>query len=459
MGLLAPMTRSTLVDFNSHPRACSYRGRMMLDPFEMTALILAATTLASWINARTLKLPVAVGLLVVGLLTSACVGLADLAMPKIGIGPLFGLIERQIDFPYLVLNIMLAYLLFAGAMNVNLAALIGRGWAVAVLAVIGTVITTMLIAAAFWGVCRLVGIEMSLTWAMVFGALITPTDPIAVLAMTKRTDLQPGLQAQLEGEALFNDGVAVVLFKALLAYAVSGSAGGAGGHMDLAPLAEHAAIEAFGGIALGLVLAVVAVWIMAAVDDWITETLITFATASLVYAVALNLGLSGPLGVVAAGLVMGSGWSERSMAPRARAYIHSFWHVIDEGMNAVLFFLVGIKAFSLQLSFVALVLMASAAVMVLAARWMTVSALGAGLMLAGKRLPLKLYNVLTWAGVRGGLSIALVLSIPDFPGRQAIFAAALGVVVFSIVVQSMTMEALALRTGYGSAKANPEPTH
>lgn len=425
----------------------------------MTALILSATTLASWINARTLKLPVAAGLLVVGLLTSAGVGLADLAMPGAGIGALFRSIERQIDFSYLVLNIMLAYLLFAGAMNVNLSALIARGWAVAVLAVLGTVITTLLIAIGFWGACQLLGIDLAPSWALVFGALITPTDPIAVLAMTKRTDLEPGLQAQLEGEALFNDGVAVVLFKVLLAYAVGAGAGGAAGQMDLTLLAEHAAIEALGGIALGLVVAVVAVWIMAAVDDWITETLITFATATLVYAVALNLGLSGPLGVVAAGLVMGSDWSERSMAPRATAYIHSFWHVIDEGLNAVLFFLVGIKAFALDLSFVALVLMASATVMVLAARWVTVSALGAGLMLAGKRLPLKLYNVLTWAGVRGGLSIALVLSIPDFPGRQAIFAAVLGVVVFSIVVQSMTMERLALRTGYGSAKANPEPTH
>lgn len=453
------MLRLVAVDFNSQLSVCGYRRRMTLDPFEMTALILAATTLASWINARTLKLPVAVGLLVVGLLLSACVGLADLAMPSLGVGALFGSIEQQIDFPYLVLNILLAYLLFAGAMNVNVAALIGRGWAVGALALIGTVITTILIAAAFWGLCRLLGIDMPLSWALVFGALITPTDPIAVLAMTKRTDLEPGLQAQLEGEALFNDGVAVVLFKALLAYAMGAGAGAAAGHMDLALLAEHAAIEAFGGIALGLVVAVVAVWVMAAVDDWITETLITFATATLVYAVALNLGLSGPLGVVAAGLVMGSNWSERAMAPRATAYIHSFWHVIDEGMNAVLFFLVGIKAFSLQLSPMALVLMASAAAMVLAARWVTVSALGAGLMLAGKTLPVKLYNVLTWAGVRGGLSIALVLSIPDFPGRQAIFAAALGVVVFSIVVQSMTMERLALRTGYGSAKAVPDPTH
>jgi CPA1 family monovalent cation:H+ antiporter len=300
---------------------------------------------------------------------------------------------------------------------------------------------------------------MPVSWALVFGALISPTDPIAVLAMTKRTDLEPHLQAQLEGEALFNDGVAVVLFKALLAYAIGQGAGEAGGHTDLSVLAHHAAIEAFGGIALGLVVAVIAVAILFAVNDWITETLITIATATLVYAVALHFELSGPLGVVAAGLVMGSKWAERAMAPHSREYIHPFWHVIDEGMNAVLFFLVGIKAYELHFSPMALVLMAAGAAMVLASRWIAVSVLGSALLLIGRKVPLKLYNVLTWAGVRGGLSVAMVLSLPDIPARQPIFAAALGVVIFSIVVQSMTMEKLALRTGYGSVKAEPEPTH
>jgi CPA1 family monovalent cation:H+ antiporter len=431
----------------------------MLNLFEMTALILSVTTLACWINAKILKLPVAAGLLVVGLAFSAAIALADLVKPDLGLGVMFKALEQQVDYPGLVLNFMLAYLLFAGAMNVNVGALIKRGWAVAVLAVFGTLITTALIAAAFWGVCSLAGIDMPVSWALVFGALITPTDPIAVLAMTKRTDLEPELQAQLEGEALFNDGVAVVLFKALLAYAIGQSAGGAVRHMDLSVLAQHAAIEAFGGIAVGLIVVLVAVAILAAVNDWITETLITIATATLVYAIALHFGLSGPLGVVAAGLVMGSDWGARAMALHATKYIHSFWHVIDEGMNAVLFFLVGLKAYELHFSLTALMLMVVGAAIVLASRWIAVATLGSGLILIGQRVPLKLYNVLTWAGVRGGLSVALVLSLPDIPVRQPIFAASLGVVLFSIVIQSMTMERLALRTGYGSSKAEPEPTH
>ena len=431
---------------------------MTLNLFEMAALVLSVTAAASWINARTLKLPVAVGLLVVGLALTVVVALIETLAPGLGLGAAYRTLEGQIDFSALVLNFMLAYLLFAGAMNVNLAALARRGWAVAALAILGTVISTGLIAAAFWGICRLVGVDMSVSWALVFGALISPTDPIAVLAMTRRTDLEPHLQAQLEGEALFNDGVAVVLFKALLAYAM-GQAAGAGGHADFAALSQHALAEAFGGIGLGLILAVLAGLILHAVHDWITETLITVATATAVYAVALHLGLSGPLGVVAAGLVMASPWAKRSLSLHSQAYIHPFWHVVDEGMNAVLFFLVGVKAFELRLDFGVLAIMLASPVIVLAARWLTVAGLGSALPLIGRKAPLKLYNVLTWAGVRGGLSIAMVLLLPDIPERQMIFAAALSVVVFSIGVQSMTMERLALRTGYGSPRADVEPTY
>lgn len=431
---------------------------MTLTLFEMAALVLSVTAAASWVNAVTLKLPVAVGLLVVGLGLTVLAALCEALLPGLGVGGTYRALAGQIDFPTLVLDFMLAYLLFAGAMTVDLAALARRGWAVAALATVGTLLSTALIAAAFWGLCRLVGVEMPVSWALVFGALISPTDPIAVLAMTKRTDLEPHLQAQLEGEALFNDGVAVVLFKALLAYAV-GQAAGAGGQTDIAALGGHALVEAFGGIGLGLVAALLAGLILHAVNDWITETLITVATATLVYAAALHLGVSGPLGVVAAGLVMASPWAKRALSQHSREYIHPFWHVIDEGMNAVLFLLVGVMAIALRLDAQAVVLLVAGPVIVLACRWITVALMGSTLPLFRRKASLKLYGVLTWAGVRGGLSIAMVLLLPEGPERQAIFAAALGVVIFSIVVQSLTMERLALRTGYGSPRADGEPTY
>ncbi|MBI5942565.1 MAG: cation:proton antiporter, partial [Caulobacterales bacterium] len=193
--------------------------------------------------------------------------------------------------------------------------------------------------------------------------------------------------------------------------------------------------------------------------DWVTETLITVATATLVYAVAVHLELSGPLGVVAAGLVMASSWAKRALSPPSREYIKPFWHVVDEGMNAVLFLLVGIKAIELRLDPPALALLVAGPVIVLAARWIALALPGSALGLFGNRIPLKLYNVLTWAGVRGGLSMAMVLSLPAIPERNLILAATLGVIMFSIVVQSMTMEKLALRTGYGSVRTEPEPTH
>lgn len=430
---------------------------MTLNLFEMAALILTVTAFACWLNANLFKLPVAVGLLIVGLLFTGLVMIADAILPGLGLGEAFRQLERQVDYPALVLNFMLAYLLFAGAMNVNLPALARRGWAAGALAIVGTAITAGLVATGFWWVCRLLGYDMPVSWALVFGALISPTDPIAVLAMTKRTDLEPHLQAQLEGEALFNDGLAVVLFKALLAFALGSAAEHVG--IDLMAISQHALVEAFGGMAVGLVIALAAVAILYVIEDWATETLITIATATLVYAVNLHFHLSGPLGVVVAGLVMGSQWAERGMSARSRDYIHPFWHVLDEAMNAVLFLLVGLKAIELKLDFPALALMLIGPALVLAARWIAIALPGSALPLIRRKASLKLYNVLTWAGVRGGLSVAMVLSLPDIAQRQPIFAATLGAVIFSIVVQSMTMEKLAIRTGYGMPRTPAEPTH
>lgn len=209
-------------------------------------------------------------------------------------------------------------------------------------------------------------------------------------------------------------------------------------------LLGHGLVEAFGGALLGLAVGAVAVAVIHAVEDWATETLLTIATAVVVYAACLNLGLSGPIGVVCAGLIVGSKWAERGMSPASLRYIHPFWHVADEGLNAILFLLVGLEAFRMELTGPALVLLIAAPLLVLAARWLVLAVPGLAL-----RLPLKLTNVLTWAGVRGGLSLAMALSLPDRPERGLILAATLGVIVFSILVQSLTMERLALKTGYG----------
>lgn len=422
---------------------------------EIAASILAATALACWLNANLLKLPVAVGVLILGLLVSAIVAVVDLAAPGLGLGAGYSAFVGHIDYAKLVLQFMLGYLLFAGAMNVNLGALARRGVAVAVLAVVGTLITAGLIAAGFWGVAQLAGYDLSPQWALVFGVLISPTDPIAVLAMTKRTALQEELRAQIEGEALFNDGVAVVLFRAAAAMAIAQG----GGSIDIGHLAGHAAIEAFGGALVGLAGGLLGVLILYVVDEWATETLITVAIATGVYAFNNHFELSGPIGVVVAGLVVGSKWGERSMSEHTLRYIHPFWHVVDEALNAVLFFVLGLVAWNLkpEPGFAWFIL--AAPVLVLAARWVAIAIPSLALPLVKRRASGALLRVLTWAGVRGGLSTAMALSLPDTPQRQIVLAGTMAVVVFSMVVQSMTMEKLAVRTGYGAPREKPDPTY
>ncbi|MBS0295934.1 MAG: sodium:proton antiporter [Proteobacteria bacterium] len=421
--------------------------------FELTALVLVVTAGACWLNARLLRLPLAVGLLLIGLGLTLVVAAVDRLAPGLAYGAAFGGLLARIDYPALVLNVLLAYLLFAGAMNVNLGALRQRGWAVAILATLGTLITAGIVGLGFYGLAHMVGIAMPLSWALVFGVLISPTDPIAVLAMTKRTALQEELRAQLEGEALFNDGVAVVLFRAALAYAVGSGAD----HLSLSGLSSHALIEAGGGAVVGLAGGVFAMAVIRAVDDWATETLVTLATATAVYALALHLHWSGPIGVVVAGLVAGSDWAGRGMSRRTVDHLHPFWRMVDEGMNAVLFLLLGLKAWELRLDPAALILAVAAPLLILAARWIAMALPTALLPLVKRRGSLALVNVLTWAGVRGGLSAAMALSLPEGPWRQPIVAATFGVVIFSIVVQSMTMERLALKTGYGEPRPEPEP--
>jgi CPA1 family monovalent cation:H+ antiporter len=283
----------------------------------------------------------------------------------------------------------------------------------------------------------------------VFGVLISPTDPIAVIAMTRRSTLQPELQAQLEGEALFNDGVAVVAFKAVTAFAI----GSGLDHGVSLALAEQAALAAVGGAGLGLVCGFAAVLLIRVVDDWISETLITVATATAVYALALHFDLSGPVGVVVSGLVVGSQWAERRMSKVTLRHIHPFWRVLDEGMNAVLFFLLGVEVWALGGTWSLVWLAVCGPVVVLLARWVAVSIPLSLLPLAKGERRVNLINVVTWAGVRGGLPVAMALALPDVPARQPILAATFAVVLFSILLQSMTTERLALRTGYGHPAA------
>lgn len=428
---------------------------MAMSSLELGAFVLVAAAAASWLNAVSPKQPIAVALLILGMVAALGLRAAGAFWPGlIPPGSIAGFID-QIDYPELVLNFLLAYLLFAGAMNVNVGALMQRGAVVLILATVGVAISALIIGAGFWWITSLVGHPVPFLWSVVFGLIVSPTDPVAVLATVKRTTMEPLLRAQIEGEALFNDGIAVVFFRAALALALAQGAGS----LDPIELAGHVAWEALGGAALGLAAGGLTVLVMRAIDDWAAETLITLAVATAVYAACLRLGLSGPIGVVMCGLVIGSAWGQKTMSDHSQRYLQPFWHLIDENLNGILFLLMGLSLFGLEFEPYHLLIALAVIPLGLAARWLSIALPAAPMLALRRKVDPGLITLLTWAGVRGGLSAAMALSLPESPFKSVIVAATFAIAVFSIVVQSTTAEWLVVRTGYGTrTDAAPGPS-
>jgi CPA1 family monovalent cation:H+ antiporter len=418
---------------------------MTLSLFDLAALFLSLSAVIGWLNLKLLRLPTGVAMLLVGLTsTLALVGVNRLA-PGLGIGRTVGEVVRQVDFSAAVLRFMLAYLLFAGAMHVDLEALKQRAWTAAVLATAGVIVSAGVIGGGFWLVARWIGVPLTFGWALVFGVLISPTDPVGVLATLKRTSLVADIRALIEGGALFNDGVGVVLFGAALTLASGGGA------IAPLPLAGQVLLQAGGGGALGLVLGLVAIRAMRSIDDYAVEVGITLALATGAYALAQALNISGPIAVVVAGLMCGRRNVRESMSEQTRRYTRAFWTIVDENLNGALFLLVGLEVFTLKFDRLVDLLAAAAIPLIMLGRWASLAGPAAVLSAIDGGLKPGLVVVLTWAGVRGGLSVAMALSLPPSRERAVILAATYVVVVFSIIVQSLTLERVVVRMGYGRA--------
>jgi CPA1 family monovalent cation:H+ antiporter len=410
--------------------------------FDVVALLLVLAALFGWFNRRVVKLANSVGLLLLGLAASLALAGVDGAWPAQPV--LRGLTDalRQINFTDVVINGLLAFLLFAGSMIVDLGELRGRAWGVAVLAVLGTVLSTVLVGVAFWLASVWIGHPISLAWALVFGALISPTDPVALLSVLKTIEIPLALQTEMEGEALFNDGVGVVLFTVLVTFALSGESADAS---DVWAVARLFGVEVVGGLVLGLAGGFVAYWAMRSVDDVTVEVLITLGLVAGVYALAQRVGASGPLAVVAAGLLIGD-WAPRdAMSETTKTELLSFWRLADEILNAVLFLLIGLDVVVLRFVPAGLVLAGLAVPIVLAARFLSVSLpflvfRWPGMLAAGN------VPFLTWGGVRGGISVALALALPEDAAKPVVLAATYAVALFSIVVQGSTLGWVARKT-------------
>ena len=424
---------------------------MALSLLDLAAIFLLFSAIIGWLNLKLFRLPTGVAMLAVGLLAAVSLAGLDQLAPALGVGEATRNLLTQIDFSAAVLRFMLAYLLFAGAVHVDLAELLRRGWTAGVLATVGVVISAAVIGGGFWLSARALSVPLSYPWALVFGVLISPTDPVAVLAALKRTSLVPDIRALIEGEALFNDGVGVVLFSAALTLATGGGAAPL-------PLASQALLQAGGGAALGAAAGWLAIAAMRSIDDYLVEIGLTLALSTATYALAQHLNLSGPIAVVVAGLMLGRHASGEAMSEETRRYVTAFWTVIDENLNGVLFLLVGLVVLSLKFDPLVDILAIVAIPLTVVGRWVSLAGPTVVVGRIDRSLKPGLTAVLTWAGVRGGLSLAMALSMPPSRQRDVIVAATYVVVVFSVIVQSLTLERLIIRLGYGRAVSEAGPT-
>ncbi|MFQ5785057.1 MAG: cation:proton antiporter [Alphaproteobacteria bacterium] len=410
--------------------------------FDLVAVLLGLAALFGYLNHRFLRLPHTVGLVVIALAVSFGVLLIDAAVPGWGLSAgVRGALQR-VDFTETLMTGLLSFLLFAGALHVDITDLAQRKWAIAGMATVGVLISTALVGGGIWFVFRALEIAVPFAWCLVFGALISPTDPVAVLSILKRVRVPPSLQAKIAGESLFNDGVGVVLFTILVAIA-----GGAAG-TEVGPLPAVALFlgEALGGVLLGLATGWLAFLAMRSLNEHNIEVIISLALVTVTYALAGKLHVSGPIAVVVAGLLIGNHGMRLAMSENTRAHIHAFWSLIDEVLNSLLFMLIGFEVVAIS-GKPSVVLAALCAVpLVLASRLVSVSIPIMLLMLLGRRsFTPGAIPTLTWGGLRGGISVALALSLPPSPEREVILTACYGVVIFSIVVQGLTMERLVRR--------------
>ena len=409
-----------------------------MTPFALLSTIVTLAAVFGLISHRVLRLPTTVGTTLLSLMAAA----ALMALGNIA-PDLHGFAEHlvgSIDFNQVVLHGLLAFLLFAGALQLDLQELSREKLTVVSLSVVGTALSTLIVAGLFKVALRVVGIELPAISALLFGALISPTDPIAVLDMLRRVGAPAALEAQLAGESLFNDGVGAVIFLALLTASANGSAPSVGHFFFLLLL------KAGGGIVVGLLLGYIAYRLLCLVDDYKVEVLLTLALAMGGYALADWLRVSAPLEAVTAGLLVSGQARVLAMSERTRENVDTFWELLDDMLNVVLFLLLGLELLVMphERLFIAAGLLAIP--IALLGRYASVAATIAAL--SPIRRPVRgSIQILTWGGLRGSLAVALALALPGNLGleRSLLLSATYTVVVFSIVVQGLTISPLIRR--------------
>ena len=385
--------------------------------------------------------------MIVALAASLSVVALDLIFPSLGMSAVVFRFLENIDFNVTLMQGMLSFLLFAGSLHVDLDQLLKNKWTILAFASIGVLLSSVVIGGGFWLISGAIGLSLPFLVCLLLGVIVSPTDPVAVLGVLKTLKVPAPLKAKIAGESLFNDGVAVVLFSVLasLAFANIGEESSEAG-FRLTSAIWLLAKEAIGGLLLGLISGLSAFWLLRQIDDYVLEVLITLALVTGAYSIALHLHLSGPIAMVIAGLLIGNQGTSLAMSESTRLHVETFWELIDEILNSILFLLIGLKiVFLLQYSpyeiaypllislFIAITLLS------IAARYVAIA------------LPIQInslisevnpgtVSILTWAGIRGGVSVALALSLPNSPESTLLLFVTYLVVLFSVTVQGLTIE-------------------
>lgn len=405
-----------------------------MDLFVIIALLVIVSAFFSYINARFTKLPGTIGIVLIATVSSVIILIVDRTNPASA--RYLTTLARNINFSKAVLNIMLGFLLFSSSFNLDGAKLKRAMRPVFVLSTLGVILSTTIFGFLLFYLAPFFHIHMPLIYCLLFGALVSPTDPVAVSAIIKNSKLPAHLETIISGESLFNDGIGLILFVIILEITRVGEE-----NIELSKVILLIIKEVLGGIAAGAILGYLAQRLMKSVTDFQTIVLISLALVMGLSVLATILHFSIPLAVVTAGLFAGSHSINQDSKERSHEALEKFWKLVDEMLNTILFVMIGLQLINLPYVNNYWITGGISIVMILIARWLSIM-----LPLTFLRNTLKVnynnINIMTWAGLRGGISIALALSLPDTPYRHLILSGSYFIVIFSVIVQGLTLNAM-----------------
>ncbi len=416
-----------------------------MELLQVFSLLITLTAAFGYLNHRFIGLPPAIGVMVIALVMSLGITIAGKFFPEFLID--VRSIITGINFYQLLMEVMLSFLLFAGALHVDNHTLASERVPVMVFATVGVILSTFIVGTLLYGLLLLLGMQIPFVHCLLFGAIISPTDPVAVLSILKQANVPEKLEVKIAGESLFNDGVAVVAFLSILNIARTGTE-----EASFGQIAGLFLQEAVGGILFGLVLGYLGYYLIKSINAYTVEVLITLALVMGGYSLATLLHLSGPLAMVVAGLLVGNKVRLHGMSELTQAYVDKFWELIDEILNSILFVLIGLEILVLHFSWNYLLVGSISILIVLLARLISVGIPFSLLRLRLQFVPHTL-RVMVWGGLRGGISVALALSLPSEMNRDLIVSITYIVVIFSIIVQGTTIKRVA-RKVTEEARAN-----